>query len=55
MSENSKQLVSQLLRDEFDKNQNFWQEGNAKEVIQTAKELGLKDLVQEMEQDLKLS
>ena len=46
----SKETVSRLIRAEFDSKE-FWDD--AKELIQTAKDFGLMELANEMENDLK--
>ena len=52
IANNSKELVSSLLRKEFDKNSEVWQEQNAKDVIKDAKYLVLNELAEEMQNDL---
>ena len=52
MSDKSKELLKTLLREKFDKYPNAWQVNEAKEVIETARELGFVELVKDMENDL---
>lgn len=44
--------VSRLIRNEFDKNTMPWQLSNAKELINVARDFGLNDLADEMQNDL---
>ena len=52
IAHNSKETVSQLIRREFDTLKEYWQEASRKELIQTAKDFGLVELAEEMQNDL---
>ena len=54
LTENSKEVVSRLIRNEFD-NLDFERDyifGKAPKLIKTAKEFGLLELAEEMQNDL---
>ena len=56
ITENSKKIISRLIRKEFDSvDRTFdWISEYSDELINTAKDLGLYDLANEMENDLKI-
>jgi len=51
-SHNSKETVSRLIRNAFDQCTNVWQRQEAKDYIKTAKDYGLNELAEEMQNDL---
>jgi len=52
IAKKSVETVSYLIRKQFDSLKEFWQENSRKELIQTAKDFGLEDLAEEMQNDL---
>lgn len=48
----SKEIISRLIRNEFD-NTDYWNETKQAQLILTAKTYNLKELAEEMENDLK--
>lgn len=54
ITENSKEIVSRLIRNEFE-NLKFWQDAEAEKLIQTAKDFGLTELAEQMSNDLKVA
>lgn len=52
IAHNSKETISQLIRKEFDSLKEYWQESSRKDLIQTAKDFGLTELAEEMQNDL---
>ena len=55
VNEKTIDTVSRLFRDAFDKipKQSFWLDNEAKELINSARDIGLTELANEMEMDLK--
>lgn len=49
--QNSKELLSKLIRNEFDKDYEIWDD-TPKRLIQLAKDYGLNELATEMQNDL---
>lgn len=52
IAHNSRETIKKLIRKEFDANPKIWQQQTANELIQTAKDFGLTDLAQQMQNDL---
>lgn len=52
IAHNSKETMSELIRNEFDRNTNIWQRSRCKELIKTARDFGLNDVADSMENDL---
>lgn len=53
IAQTSIELVSKLIRNEFDNNTQPWQIEEAKEMIKVAKDFGLNELAEGMINDLK--
>lgn len=51
MNLRSKEILETLIRREFDKNKNCWEENQRLELIQLSKDVGLNDLTIELEND----
>ena len=52
MNLESKAIVSRLIRNEFHRLRNDWINGSESDLIATAKDLGLDELAEEMQNDL---
>lgn len=51
LTQQSKETVARLIRKEFDTCTQYWLHLKAKELIQTAREFGLSQLADEMQND----
>lgn len=52
IAKNSIETVSHLIRKEFDSLKEFWQTNSRRELIQTARDFGLIELAEQMQNDL---